>query len=557
MAKSADKAGADYLLALNAGRFRLQGMSSLTSFLPVQPANDWVIEFSEREILGKCSAPVYGGFSVSDPMLNIDELLERVQHLGFSGICNFPTTTSIDGRLGELLEKEGLGFEREVEMVQKASNLGLRSFVYVQNNLQARRMADSGAKAICVDVGFTGGATGVNTQLTLEATAIRINKVLEGVPKDIDKLCHGGPITSPEYALSLTRICNVQGFVAGSTLDRLPLESALDEVTKSFTAIPSLKPMREEDKNATNSIIGSSNIMQFIRREINELANEDIPILISGETGTGKSLVAERLHRSGVSATRKPIVVDCAALDAADGGAYLLGRAAGYKQGMPSFIGAFEQASGSSLIFEEVSALLLDHQGKVLRFVDEKTVQRIGAFNENKVSARVISTTAQDCLSLIQQDKFRQDLYYRLSGHEIHIPSLRDRVDDIPELVLQIGQMICKGEKPSFSNSALRAFIEHSWPGNIRELKHSVRRAIHNAQGARVGLKSVDFLKKRPMTNEKAPPDLYQNTGIETERDWISQALTKNGFRRAQTAEELGMTTRTLYNKIKKYRLQR
>lgn len=556
MAKAADKAGADFLLALNAGRFRLQGTSSLTSFLPVQPANEWVIEFSEREILGKCKAPIYAGFAVSDPTLDIDHLLNRAKGLGFSGICNFPSTTSIDGNLGALLEREGLGIDREIQLVQKASKLGLGSFVYVQNNTQARQMADAGAKAICVNMGFTGGATGVSTPLTLESAAALVNQVLEGVPKDIDRLCHGGPITSPEQALALTRICSVQGFVAGSTLDRIPLESALDEVTKSFTAIPSLRSPQEDDKDGINTIIGSSNAMQSIRDQLDELVQEDIPVLICGETGTGKSFIANKLHKTIISGDRKPVIVDCAALDAQDGGAYLLGRTAGARQGMASIRGALEQASGSSLIFEEVSALKPDHQGKILKFVDERSIQRIGDFQEVNVQTRIISTTAQDCFQLADEDKFRLDLYYRLSGHEIFIPPLRERIDDIPELVIQIGQRICKGEKPTFSNSALRAFLEHSWPGNIRELKYAIGRAFRSAGGTKVGLKSVEFLRAMSKVDVKEPMQKEPQVVLETERDWIADALARNGFRRAQTASELGMTTRTLYNKIKKYRLQ-
>ena len=122
-AQAADKAGADYLLALNAGRFRVQGASSLTSFLPVRSANDWVMEFAEREMLGRCSAPIYAGLSVSDPNLDIDELLARIKALGFAGVCNFPTTTSIDGRLGALFERQGLGFSREVALIEKALEL--------------------------------------------------------------------------------------------------------------------------------------------------------------------------------------------------------------------------------------------------------------------------------------------------------------------------------------------------------------------------------------------------------------------------------------------------
>ncbi len=554
-AKAADKAGADYLLALNAGRFRVQGASSLTSFLPVRAANDWVIEFAEREMLGRCSAPIYAGFSVSDPDLDIGELVQRTKRLGFSGICNFPSTTLIDGRLGALMEREGLGFDREIELVQEATRAGLGTFVYVLTNSQARKMVDAGATAICVNVGFTSGGTGVSTHLTLETAAAQIERVLEGVPASVDKLCHGGPITSPEEALAITRICGVQGFVAGSTLDRLPVEQTLSEVTKGFTAIPSLSRIQSGLSNIENDLVGSSVAMQMIREELDDLAYEDIPVLLVGETGTGKSCAALRLHEAGPAARRQPVVVDCPALGGEEGGVHLLGRASGAYGGAGAQRGALEQASGSSIIFDEIAALQPEHQGRILKFTDEKTVQRIGDHTLRRADARIISTTTQDLFSQVEMKAFRQDLYYRISGHEITLPPLRERVDDIPELAMYLGKKV-SGDAPKFSNAALRLMLEHDWPGNVRELHHAVQRAVRKSNGATIDLKTVDFLRRKLAVVPKVQEDEISARVAISERDWIAEALARNRYRRAQTAQELGMTTRTLYNKIKKFGLQ-
>ncbi|MBO9475217.1 phosphoenolpyruvate hydrolase family protein [Shimia sp. R10_1] len=554
-AKAADKAGADYLLALNAGRFRVQGASSLTSFLPVRAANDWVIEFAEREMLGRCSAPIYAGFSVSDPNLDIAALVARTKALGFAGVCNFPSTTLIDGRLGALLEREGLGLERELTLVREATKAGLGSFAYVHNNMQARKMVDAGATAICVNVGFTSGGTGVTTHLTLDTAAAQIERVLEGVPASVDKLCHGGPITSPEEALAITRICGVQGFVAGSTLDRLPVEQTLNEVTKGFTAIPSLSRVETSTPASRHDLVGSSMAMQMIRQELEELAHEDVPVLLIGETGTGKSRAALGLHEAGMAARRQPVVVDCPALNGEEGAVHLLGKAPGAFGGGGTQRGALELAAGSTIIFDEISALPRDLQGKLLKFTDEKVVQRIGDHSARQIDARIIATNALDLLSCVDTQDFRQDLFYRISGYEITLPPLRARVDDIPELAMHLGQQI-GGEVPKFSNAALRRLLEHDWPGNVRELAHAVHRAIRRADGRTVDLKAVDFLRRQPVETP-APETPEAPTATSTsEREWIAAALSRNGFRRAQTAEELGMTTRTLYNKIKKYHLQ-
>lgn len=555
-AKAADNAGADYLLALNAGRFRVQGASSLTSFMPIRPANEWVIEFAEREMLGRCAAPIYAGYSVCDPNLDIPALIGRTKELGFAGVCNFPSSTLIDGRLGALLERQNLGLAREAELVREAAKAGLETFVYVQTNAQARTMVEAGATAICVNIGFTSGGTGVSTHLTLETAAAIIDRVLDGVPASVNKLCHGGPITSPEEALAITRICGVQGFVAGSTLDRLPVEQTLREVTKGFTAIPSLSRKPSTPRNSEHDLVGSSFAMQKIREELDDLAYDDVPVLLVGETGTGKTHAAMRLHKSGPSARREAVVVDCPALSLEEGGVQLLGHAAGAKGNIGNQRGVLEQASGSSIIFDEVAAVHHEHQGKLLKFVDEKAVQRIGEHTVRPVDARIISTTTQDLFKAIDQDKFRQDLYFRISGHEIILPPLRERVDDIPELAHFVAQKIA-GSPQKFTNAALRFLIEYHWPGNVRELSHAVRRAIRLADGGNIDLKSIEFLKRHhpaheaPRKNEK-----LIESSLTSERDWIAASLARNGFRRKQTADELGMTTRTLYNKIKKFGLQ-
>lgn len=554
MAKAADKSGADYLLALNAGRFRVQGASSLTCFLPVRSANDWVIEFAEREMLGRCEAPIFAGLSVSDPNLDIPALVEKVRALGFSGVCNFPSSTLIDGQLGALMEREGLGLARELELVEQASQSGLQSFCYVTNNTQAKRMVDAGATAICVNIGFTSGGTGVDTHLTLEAAASQIDRVLNGIPANVDKLCHGGPITSPEEALAVTRISGVQGFVAGSTLDRLPLEQTVSEVAKGFTAISSLSRLKPNHEVSRNDLVGSSSSMQTIRQELSELRSEDIPVMFVGESGTGKSRAALWLHEAGPSSNRQPVVVDCPALGLDEGGPHLLGKSSGPYGGAGGHRGALEQASGSTLILEEISALHLDHQGKLLKFADEKKVQRIGDHTIRNADARIVATTSKDLRVAIEQGTFREDLYFRLNGHEIVIPPLRERVDDIPELINYISNQLTP-EPPKFSNAALRLMLEHDWPGNVRELSHAVGRAIRRAAGGTINLKEIEFLKTAKAKTVTSSAEASPVTTTLSERDWIAQALARNGFRRAQTAEELGMTTRTLYNKIKRYRL--
>jgi DNA-binding NtrC family response regulator len=215
-----------------------------------------------------------------------------------------------------------------------------------------------------------------------------------------------------------------------------------------------------------------------------------------------------------------------------------------------------EQANGSTVMFEEVGGLRPEHQGQILRFADEKLVQRIGDTTPRSVSARIVSTTSMDLRSRFDEDLFRKDLFFRLCGYEITLPPLRDRPDDIPELALHLARQANHGTGIRFTNAALRRLMQHGWPGNIRELKNVVLRACRKSNGRTIDLKSLDFLEQQAAMEVQQKPQIEPVSDTQTEREWIAQALARNGFRRAQTAKELGITTRTLFNKIKKHRLQ-
>lgn len=207
------------------------------------------------------------------------------------------------------------------------------------------------------------------------------------------------------------------------------------------------------------------------------------------------------------------------------------------------------------MILDEVTALSHAHQGKILKFADEQIVPRVGDHTIRNVSTRIIATSSTSQHDISDGTTLRRDLFHRLSGHVIALPALRDRVDDIAEIALFIATEYAQ-DRPSFSNSAMRALIEYPWTGNIRDLRFAVRRAVKASQGGPLNLSALGFLS--PSTQSAPQVDISPQTSPPTasERGWIAAALSRNGFRRKQTAEDLGMTTRTLYNKIKKYGLE-
>ncbi|MVO18231.1 phosphoenolpyruvate hydrolase family protein [Parasedimentitalea huanghaiensis] len=556
-ALAVDRAGADFLLVLNAGRLRMRGASSLAAYLPLRPANEWVFEIAEEEILHRCSSPVLAGLNVRDPAIDPAEIVEKAKDIGFAGVCNFPSSAMLEGQLRQLMEAEGIGFGKECDLIRAAAAQDLKTLAYVCTNREARMMHDAGAERICVVVGFTGGGTGVSTNLTLEAAADLANRVLEGIPDTVETLIEGGPITSPEDALTVTRLSRVNGYIAGSTIDRLPIEHAIKEVARSYTIIS--KMGRGAKSNSTRSavFVGGSHIMQDLRKVVADVAPSDLPILITGETGTGKSILAADIHVQNSTSKRDPVVVDCTGLSTDIGSIQLLGQVAGLnRRDVPLARGALESAHGNSLILEEVSALNSDLQGLMLRFAETGYVQRIGALDGRTVNARLITTSNQDLETLVQAKIFRRDLYHRINTIEIVVPPLRDRRDDIAELASYFARTFTQGTDVLFTNAALRILIEHEWPGNVRELLNVIRRVVTLNATGRVTAQDVSFLKSAQVS--EPPKQIYSGGAAEpiSERDWIADALRQHNYRKGETARHLGMAPRTLYNKIKKFQLE-
>lgn len=555
-AQVADRAGADYLLALNAGRFRVQGASSLACFLPIRRANEWVFEFAEREILGRVKAPVFAGLSVSDPGLDLGRLVAKTRALGFSGICNFPSNSLVGGRVHDLLEAEGLGFSREIDLMRAARGEGLDALVYVTTNDQAHAMYDAGATTICVNMGFTGGPTGISSEFSLSTAAQAVDEVLDGLPASFPTLCAGGPIISPEDAMTVWRSSKVNGYISGSSLDRFPIEQTLEEVASGFRVISQLSRGHRKAAGADALLVGSSAAIQAINRDIKEMAADREPVLILGETGTGKSTVARLLHKLSTRRNQRLAVIDCPGLEPESGRVQLMGTAGTVGNTMKANTrGALEAAARGTVIFENVEALMPEHQGQILRFAEDGTVQRLGDIDGRGLSVRVLSTAVPDLLEAVAAQTYRSDLYYRLSVHQIRIPPLRDRIEDISELVDFFAAQIDEAADVKFTNSALKMLMDYPWPGNVRELQNVVRRAIFRAKSPTIGRNQIEFLDLPTIPPPPVRPTPVSHDSPTTERDWIATALARHGWRRAQAAKDLGMSTRTLFNKIKKYNL--
>jgi predicted TIM-barrel enzyme len=244
-AKFAEAGGADLIVIYNSGRYRMAGHSSVAGLMAYGDANQIVYEMGEREVLPVVkNTPVIAGVNGTDPTRQMDHFLHRLDDLGFSGVINFPTVGLIDGRIRAELEATGLGFEREIEMIRLARKMSFFTMVYVFTPDESRLMAEAGADVVVAHLGTTvGGTTGMGKEasVALEGAPGRVDAIgaaAKKVNSEVLVLSHGGPIATPDDVRYVLERCDAVGFVGASSMERLPVETAIADTTRRFKEIP-------------------------------------------------------------------------------------------------------------------------------------------------------------------------------------------------------------------------------------------------------------------------------------------------------------------------------
>jgi DNA-binding NtrC family response regulator len=303
------------------------------------------------------------------------------------------------------------------------------------------------------------------------------------------------------------------------------------------------------------AIVGESDALRLVLDVIATVAPTRATVLLQGESGTGKELFARALHDASPRADKPFIILNCAAMPSNLVESALFGHEKGAFTGATSrFRGAFERADGGSLLLDEISEMQLDLQAKLLRVVQEQEFERVGGDETINVDVRIIATTNRNLEEETNTGRFRADLFYRLSVVPIHTPSLRERRADIPRLANYFLKRAAEqeGKEPtSIEQRALDILQAYDWPGNVRELAHAVERAWILSGGRR--LRAEDFrLPVSPAWSNPASQsaDLPLNLE-ELERVAIERALEETGGHRSRAAKLLGISERTLRNKLK------
>ncbi|MGM0767470.1 MAG: PEP-CTERM-box response regulator transcription factor [Pseudomonadota bacterium] len=332
-------------------------------------------------------------------------------------------------------------------------------------------------------------------------------------------------------------------------------------VNRAFRLAELEKENRElsQHRNGTSikGIVAASPQMLAICRTLEKVAPTDVTTLIAGETGTGKELLARALHDMSHRAAKPFAAINCAAIPEN----LLESELFGFEKG--SFTGAtqskkgkIEHANGGTLFLDEIGDMPMALQAKLLRFLQERVVDRVGSVNPIPVDVRVVCATHRDVRHLIESGEFREDLYYRISEITLDVPSLRDRDGD----ALVIAQSLLKSlgkqmERPglSFTEDAICAISQYTWPGNVREMINKVKRATIMADGKRVTASDLELQQGTELHESQLN---LRQVREAAERQAIMQALQSCNFNMAQASRLLGVTRPTLYNLTDKYRIE-
>ena len=306
--------------------------------------------------------------------------------------------------------------------------------------------------------------------------------------------------------------------------------------------------------------IGSSRAMKELRVLIEQVARTDASVLILGESGSGKEQVARAIHETGARRSGPFIAVNCAAIPENLMESELFGYERGAFSGAnQSKIGLIEAAHGGSLLLDEVGDMPLSLQPKLLRFLEEQTIRRLGSHQEKRVEVRVIAATHRGLAQWVKEGKFRQDLFYRLDVMTLQVPPLRDRLEDIAELSLHFLDRFSRTHQKAIVGidpNALRTLEKHEWPGNVRELSNVMERAVVLNQSGRIGIEDLPaHLVSGDSGSKVSGEQITIPLGMklrEVEDLMIKKALEASEGDRAGAARLLGVNERTIYRKISK-----
>jgi two-component system, NtrC family, response regulator AtoC len=322
-----------------------------------------------------------------------------------------------------------------------------------------------------------------------------------------------------------------------------------------------LKALRSDGvtERIAPAMVGNSPVMQHVYKLIGQVAASDATVLIRGESGTGKELVVNAIHFNSARAKGPLVKLNCASIPDSLLESELFGHEKGaFTNAASRRIGRFEEATGGTLFLDEIGELTPALQSKLLRAIQERTIERLGSNAPISVDIRLVTATSRNLEEAVQEGEFREDLYYRLNVVAIHLPPLRDRRQDIPALVQHF--LHRGGRTASIAPGALAILSDYHWPGNVRELENTIERAIVLAREGIVTDAEIELRGPHKATDAgwaaQAPlGNGWEANVAELEKSLIERALCQAQGNKSKAAELLGINRRLLYEKLKQYEI--
>ncbi len=341
----------------------------------------------------------------------------------------------------------------------------------------------------------------------------------------------------------IDRIRVVEGELPGGT------ELLIGKTRLKLEYKEEVEELRDIDGEEIEGLVGNSSVMRQAAGLLRRIAPSDLPVLLLGETGTGKEIMARAIHRLGRASEAPFVAVNCGAISKELVESELFGHERGAFTGAQQRrAGAFEMANGGTLFLDEIGELPFSLQPNLLRVLEQGDVVRVGSTTPIKVSVRIIAATHRNLLHAVEEQRFREDLFYRLHVLPIHIAPLRAREGDVVRLARHFLRESSEGRELEFSVSALEKLKQHDWPGNVRELKNCIARAIIFCRGDRITADDIQLVHRGVVGQSISLED--------SERQRIEQVLKECEWNKSMAARKLGIAKSTLHIKISKYELE-
>ena len=564
-ALAAERGGADFLLALNAGRLRIMGAPSIACMLPIVDSRAVTEPFAREELLTQCRIPVLLGVSVWERDLDPAGRARAIRDAGFAGAVNFPSCLHYSRPMQQILGRAGRGIEMEVEQLGAVQAAGLTSMFYCATRTQARLAADAGIDMILLNLGWNvGGVLGHRRRETLEEVATRardIGRLIKRINPKTRFFLEGGPVATAEDLGRVLSLAPIDGYVGGSTFERMPLEDSVADQIDRFRHASKRRAALDSDSarlvgwSRRFGFVGRSAAQLAFLRRLRSLAVAADPILLLAESGLAtapslKALGSWRGRGARPVSSGGVVHIDVAGEDFP---ARVRSLLFGHRDTLARRLPALADQAIDLLVIHAPERLPAAMQRRLARALRDGVFRPTQTSRALAVAPRVVllSTLAIDSGvsdQALQEAGFEAELAAQFAGWTLRIPPLRERIDDLSAVTesLAADSLGVSMGRSFFSSAALQRMQAHLWPGNEAELRALLGALAGRADTGPVQPAEVQSLLQRDGGDQPA---------ARTEKDRIVEALWRHGYNRTRAAESLGISRKTLYNKIQKFGL--